>query len=438
MEKIKVIFVSYPASLLSIVGFLVYKAAGMIERCLILDHYIGSFESTPANPEIRHLFGRRFAEEVTNLAKNNKLLRRWLSYANFCENPRGRHQILKNNGTLSVYNLYQQKILEKILVGQDTQLSFLKGIKLLESLIEKGLDPYRMEMSSDPSGIERKKKIIIPKRATEGSRVFMTFPILKKDQEGKTSKTAGQEIIGNTTKILFENEVRFLEYNVIIIGVVGPANSGKSTFIASLYIEVNNILNSLATRNFPFLKAEIIDLDKSSPTLDFIFSKEIKRKCLHKKQWSFDVACQCYKEVKERIKYKKSNIFFLDLPGGKIDDVSLVLSGFCDGVIVVSRDWTSVTDEWRPLLKCAGTYEIAHFRSRTLDEIGPIGIPYTSIITTYKPRDLVSGRFVGLNRELSSYHDPIIRDIATILLFDLFPEIIRKKQILLQKALREV
>lgn len=410
---------------MSAVGFLVYKMAGMLdEECIILMHHqVKRFRSS-FGETIRHLFGEDFAKEIEEAMKSIKsedrrVLKRLLNYSSSCANLNGRQNVSKSGNSLLVYEFWQKLMGDE----SDTEKFFLESVEFLTRLLQDRIDPFRLTgidvnqgwiPQTDRADIE----IIVPERISSGSKIFITLPVVKAGHDE-------QEIIKSADKAVYEEEIFSLVDCPVVLAVVGPPGSGKSSFVASLSKEMQNVFDSLATREgFPQLVVQPLDLDAASPTLDLVFGKARERK---KQDWSWELTIAMVDDYKRFIKERKANIYILDIPG-RASEFSLVLVGLADAAVIITKDWDAVTKEWRPLLQAAGVYEVGHFKSRTLKEIGPLERAYTSVIKGFIPGKLISGRIVGLERVLGYCCDPVVWVGARLLIFDILPEIIRKKK----------
>lgn len=419
--NVKAVFVPFPFTLLSAVGFLLYEEVGILDKdCIVLQHGIKSFEPNNTGFEIQHLFGKDFLKSLQNLVKGNQL-RRFFNYALECETKEGRRSMLKyGRGTLTVFNIYLNILAEN---HQNVEAGFKKTVNFLKHLLYENIDPTRMTDFID----EGKTKITldVSRRALYGGKIYFTLPVLKKEDG-----PGGQDIIDSADKILFEKEALTLINGPVILAVVGPPNSGKSSFVASLAREMRNVLDSLATRGFPTIRVKAIDMDIASSTLKTIYNKKVGRK---KQSWSWDLTKEGIRSCKDTIQ-NGADVILLDLPG-KATDFTRAIAGIADCGIIISNTWEEIPEVWRPLLKESGAREIGHFKSRTLREIGPLGMAYTSLITNYWPNRMITGRIVGLERVIGHCCDLVVWVGARILLFDLLPGIIRKKQMLMREVL---
>lgn len=205
----------------------------------------------------------------------------------------------------------------------------------------------------------------------------------------------------------------------VVIG--GSPNSGKSTFAASLYAEMRQLIENcerdgiLPNRQ---LTVGLCDLDLSSPTSCFIAQgKKVGRG--EKQFWDNQLVDRAVKSLKG--KQQKHRVVIADLPGGVPDHITSRLSQEANFSILIDHQLLK-QNSWREFLLGA------HFPIHIMGIHTRFGEPdRLSAIRVYESRTLgdklnfLRGRVVDLDRQLK-LGDPVIQLAAHVLLFDYLPE----------------
>ncbi len=242
------------------------------------------------------------------------------------------------------------------------------------------------------------------------------LPVFKEKFGGMKTPS---EIVDKFNVTLNRGRILSLPQKKISIAVGGPSGSGKSTFVASLVDEIEKVIQSLQGR-FGFssfhLKIASANLDLGTPTVESISAGlGCDRDFLTglKQEWTMDLAetgLEKYRPLKVA-----NNITICDFPG-KMTDITRFLLSSMDACILLSRDWEVLNKEWAPEARKLGIPILSKVRSRMAKD----GLP--SMVTTYAPGEMISGRVVELDRILKE-EDPFISSLALFLLFDILPTI---------------
>ena len=243
-------------------------------------------------------------------------------------------------------------------------------------------------------------------------RRHVTLPVVKKPMSLSATPTSRQAF-DFTIKQLSERNIFRLLSEHIVLAVGGLPGSGKSTLVASLFVEMTNILSSLTSRegvweSFP-LTVDIGTLDLATPVTDSIILRcGQDREMLQaaKKPWTMELAVNGAREV--QAKAAETNIVLADLPG-KIDHLTETLSSPITFGGIITNDWSRI-DEWRDFFRRVGIPVV--FEIKATDK--------PSMMTSYWPGETISGRMNQLDRVARGW-DSFVRTIAEMLLFDILP-----------------
>lgn len=240
---------------------------------------------------------------------------------------------------------------------------------------------------------------------------FVTIPIV----DGITDiPRASRKPIAYATMRLSEGEVLGIVDKSIVLGIGGPPNSGKSTFAASLVVELNAILKSLESRGGRWnallsYRAQLETLDVATPVAPAVLVNLADRRVLqaYKSPWTPVMAADAVAHV-QKVKRSEGPILIIaDLPG-KIDDITRTLATAVDFGCVVSNQWDDI-DDWAKLFQSAMVPTIAEFV--TSFEI--------SLVTDIYP--IFRGRMHASDRIAVGW-DPVVKTFAEFLLFSLLPK----------------
>ncbi len=241
--------------------------------------------------------------------------------------------------------------------------------------------------------------------------VLKTLPVVKRSDDITQSRVA----VDYSIKRLHENRVAELLGRQIGICVGGPANTGKSTLAAALYIELNNILVSLASRGGGWqrldeLRMTLTTLDAATPVADSIIAHHGQDRD-HLRQikvpWSTELALETSRNM--GVELETSNIVLGDLPG-KIDYLTEILVAHARYGIIAWKHRSELA-EWRNFFHEKGIRIIGEVKGVT---------DKTSLVTTYRPGETISGRIHCLNRVAGCW-DTFVATYASFLLYDILP-----------------
>ena len=296
---------------------------------------------------------------------------------------------------------------------------------IFQRCLDEAIDPWQLKFfpvaeQVPPNG---EKPYPLDKR-------IVSLPIFRSREPSETETETKTEVVAVSRYELEEGKARLLEGARIGIVVGGPPGSGKSTLAASLAAEMNNILESLATREVWrgfSLKVEMVSLDLATPTLDAISVGMGKdRQVLEEKKrpWSQDLALEALENFIEA--KKRVNIVIADLPG-KIDVITEIVASYADCAVLITKEW-ALMRSWQEFIHRMGLVLVSQARSRSSQE------GMNSVVTRYHRGKLIAGRVVDLDRVTRSW-DPFISWLAEFLLFDILPALKTQRRERLQRTL---
>lgn len=206
----------------------------------------------------------------------------------------------------------------------------------------------------------------------------------------------------------------------VTLAVGGSPNSGKSTFSASLFVEMSRLVASCVEDGIlekGALSVGFCDLDLASPTSCFIARREeIIRG--EKRKWTADLVDEAI--IHLRKVQSENQIVVADLPGGSPDEITQRLAREATFSVLIDRQ-PERAGLWREFLLGADLpiYLIGvHTRFGESDR--------ESGTREYESKEFgdkwnfLRGRVVDLARELKE-DDPFIHLAAHVLLFDFLP-----------------
>lgn len=292
--------------------------------------------------------------------------------------------------------------------------------QLLDVCRKNELDPWRDPFPG--------KTLSVPKVINGNyplDKRFGALPILKSAEPGE------KEVSGVKGYVLSEGGAWKLCGHRLGLVIGGPSGSGKSTLAVSLTHEINVIVESLKTRRgweeFS-LRVRAFTLDRATPTLDAIQEGEGKdrhRLGVIKQPWTTELARQATIEFLQ--KKAESDIVISDLPGGDVDTITEITASGADIGILITKDWNFMRP-WQKFFSMMGISRVSQIRSAQTVE----GL--SSIVATYDPGRMISGRAVDLDRMNRSW-DRFISWLAEFLLFDILPAFVENRREKLIKLL---
>lgn len=154
--------------------------------------------------------------------------------------------------------------------------------------------------------------------SSRADRCFITLLVFESNEPSERNVIAWKHFS------LEEGKAELMCSHQLGLVIGGPAGSGKSTLVASLMDEMQNLASSLATRinwlgfNLPIRR---INLDIATPTVDAIAAGKGKERGVLgdvKRQWGKGLAIEAVNRFAEA---KRNGITIADLPGGTVDTI---------------------------------------------------------------------------------------------------------------------
>jgi hypothetical protein len=245
----------------------------------------------------------------------------------------------------------------------------------------------------------------------------LEVPIIKQDKDNEWTDAANVSFDA-------ENILRVGYMNTIVIG--GSPNSGKSTFTGSLVLALKDAIAQCETDGIlPINKFNIdyCDMDKSSPTLEYLFKGEKPPKERFT-PWSSEMISAAIEEYHDKL--YGNNIVVVDLPGGIPDAITRALTermGVDSLSIHIDRLTYAEATEWTEYMSEPGrpSYAVAiHTRMNEPDK--KPGIRYFDSYSRFDKKNFIQARLCDLDRVLVP-NDPVVKFIAHMLLFDFLPNL---------------
>lgn len=342
---------------------------------------------------------REFSREERNL------LERLLTYVRFGDTARGRK--------------LTERITRLSLACDDPGEVLRSCFEIFQRFLDEAIDPWQLQSFPAAEQIPPSEEKSYPP-----DKRVVSFPIFRSQEPSET------EVIAVSRCKLAEGKARLLEGTRVGIVVGGPPGSGKSTLAVSLAVKMDNILESLATReawqDFS-LKVEMVSLDLATPTLDAIsigLGKDRRALEEEKRPWLRNLALEALERFIEA--KKRANIVIADLPG-KIDAITEIVASCADCAILVTGEW-ALMKPWQEFIHRMGLVLVSQARSRSSQE------GMNSVVTRYHRGRIIAGRVVDLDRVTRSW-DPFISWLAEFLLFDILPALKTRRRERLRRAL---
>lgn len=411
MHPFSVILVSFPMDALALFGFFVLNRLGLVdERTHYRYHWRPHSESVfgaLSHPRIFWLCGHDLRQRLEGLMgrlpPGEQIA--CLGILRFCEQNKIRDKL----GWHDFLSYYSR-------VWQDPKRSLLWAAGGFAWCLEHG--------QNNPGGFVYPPEhlppdVNVPPYAGRlpTDCAFETVPTFRSDSPTE------MEVVHFEQQVFQEGQILHLVGQHIVICVVGPPNSGKSTVAATLEVVASCLIKSLASRDAwsPLqLSVKALDADLGTPTVGAIAEGHGRnREALRaaKKPWTMELGQQAVDGViRERA---ATNLVIVDIPG-RIDEISELILGVADCGIILTHDW-SLKASWSKFLGKMGVELLAQARTwRKPVELG-------STIRVFDRGQVLTGRITGLQRTVWSW-DPFIKFLAAALLYDFFPSIIAERQ----------
>ncbi|MDP2933830.1 MAG: hypothetical protein Q8N81_06930 [bacterium] len=411
MHPYSVILVPFPIDAMALFGYFILDRLGLVdERTHYRYHWRPHSEFLSgglSHPNIFWLCGSDLCQRLEGLLSQLPPIERVarLGILRFCEQSNIRNK-LGWNDFLSYYSH----------VWQDPKVSLRWARSCFGWCLDHG--------QNSPGGFCYPPGEILPNvnrplyfGKLPGDCAFETVPTFRSD------KPTEMEVVHFERQVFREGNILHLVGQHIVMCVVGPPNSGKSTVAATLEVVGDCLIKSLASRTaWESLQLSIraLNADLGTPTVEAISEGRGKNgDALRaaKKPWSLELGQEAVSGV---IKEKtKANIIIVDIPG-RIDEISELILSAADCGIILTHDW-ALKASWSKLLGKMGVELLAQARTwRKPVELG-------STVRVFDRGEILTGRITGLQRTVWSW-DPFIKFLASALLYDFFPNIMKERE----------
>ncbi len=406
-----VVLLPSPLSLLSAFAYFLYRKFDCIDNTVIT-----RYRETKSKTEASFLLGeglvcnldsKELLSHVLSFISSHlsgdtqKLYKRW---AHYCHSG-----YRADNYSLSFWLLRNS-------LRQDPKILLEELTQYFRAELNLRKDPYQSKQKLDDlSGLE-------PIVSRMPGKRFLTLPIYQE----KGNPEAKSELEDYAEVVLSEAAIWLLAHKKINIVVGGESGVGKSSFAASLMIEMINIIRSLRSRENGWEDLPVTvtseTLDLATPVLESILWRRAKdRQVLPKRPWTLDLAI----EAVARARDTEANIVISDLPGKETPITELVASQ-ANVVILIVKDWEVELPIWTNFCNRLGIEVVAKLKSTE----------FSSAITRYQSGKIVCGKVHQLQRVACSW-DRAISQLAEFLLFDILPTYIRRREETIKRVLAQ-
>lgn len=328
--------------------------------------------------------------------------------------------------------------------------------QLIDHLVDERIDPFTIKEKPDLEFAAIERIISNSKRLQEflGSEIDSThkdagvWPMMEFELQEFLRDDKGHMEYGETRT---EKEpfvlkralgrLRMLEGQKVSLVIAGPPHSGKSTLTASLFLEMNSLLDTVRNNiNYADLSVRCgnVDLDKSTPDVQRILHQETNERV--KSRWTNERALDVALEFID----KDASIVIADAPGGKPDHVTDVVVAPADIALLLiaaeeGETWAKIRDQWRESLTNVGVKTAVLVNSRQAGGVNPsTNEEIVSAVTNFKWLEgsapdnsdwirYVGGRVVGLEMKPLE-NDPFVSTLAKLLVFDIFPQVVTDRK----------
>lgn len=401
------------------------KRAGLIRpTCRYYPKFSGVVDHGPKEAMGKCLFSKKelSPENLQELVKGNRYLRAMSIYSRVLNVDEGNRLSWLSRQEKEGYSpLFFQMIQTARLVHLDEPVEFIEKMGMIIDAIKKfHIDVRRLKEGDLDQLREQFPEYFVP---IEGLL----------DQQGREETQEHLEII-NIPKyerggVIDYSNVAEFELNIaraellrdehLIIVVGGRPNVGKSTFSVSLEKSVARELERINALLGVSLNSRVVDMDEATPV-----STQIGRGAppeeVRKHSWDRALAARAAQKLRKTS--DEANITIADVPGGNPDNITRALVGSADAAIILGREnWEDEMRTWGDFFKQIGVQVLGKIRSRMPEEV------HGGDLRTYQRGQFVSGRVVGLSREIIE-NDKLIDNVAKILIVDLLPTMIQKRE----------
>lgn len=405
-QAYRIALVPFPSTMLSCLGYFVYKLRGLIDDQTMVFYHWGPMRVRADKPSYQgtvSLFGKTFEQELRRFIEIEapKLLHLLNRVCN-SGTPQGKAALSLFQGVLREYWKYPQVLL-------DYMTNYFRHLLHL---------PYEI-MPPLSSGV------LVHSFSSPWNgkgEQFFTLPVRQNQQDHLSPITDWR------TDSLSQDMIGYLRNQCLVVAIGGPPNSGKSTLAATLARAGNNLIRTIQSQEgWEGLELEAIyfDMDAGTPTVEAIASAgRIDGETLRqaKRPWTDKLALRTLGQLQES--RRPNRIIFADLPG-RITEITEILLTPADVSVIVTNDWRRKSS-WQHFMNRNGKDPVAIIRSRLRSK------NYDSAVTMYLERRSVSGRILLLTR-LMKPENEFVRPFIIILLLDILPSLVLARKRTLER-----
>jgi hypothetical protein len=421
-----------PASALAY--YLNTRAGFIAPNCWLIPKYSGVTDQGPKDAIGKSLFarGELSPASLASLAKGNPHLQSVCRYLQAWGVPPESRLSWLSKQDQGWPPDFMKMIDACTLININDPVAFVKQIcQLLDYIKTKHIDVRRLS-GEDLDGLRDSFSHLFRDIAELSDVVSGRRPIEYRENVAIPKYERG-ELIDPTNKAEFDintGNVVLLGGEHLVIAIGGSPNVGKSTFAASLAEALKAELariSQIPELGDIYLEVGLVDVDRATPVSSQLAEGRKMEEGPKKQSWNRALAAEAAREL---FKISKSaNITVADFPGGKPDQITRALVGSVDAAVVLAREnWEEIMPVWTSFFKEGGVPVIGKFRSHKMGDVTSAGhtIFEDGDLRTYNPGRFISGRVVGLERQLKP-HDPLIVNTARLVLADLLPSMIGRR-----------
>ncbi len=279
------------------------------------------------------------------------------------------------------------------------------------------------------------KESVVPvvQRVQKSPRLFeqaYRTLVLRKFRPRKERSYDPSDVIGQRNLVLDYSAITTLFGKSIVLAIGGPPGSGKSTLAASLFRVIQSELDLFKSKvGWPELDdftVEAIDLDLGTPTLDAISDAHGQDRKMLKGQkvaWTKDRALEASQKLQEA--RRRSNLIIADLPGLITQEQEIICANV-DCLTIITHDWEEFIAPWKKHARDMQMTIVGNIQSNQRSGNGS-GSDVTTFFESSNDR-VLSGRLSRPSRQILPGSDNFMNTSVPLLLFDLLPQMMKKRE----------